>query len=254
MIALSAVFNTLFLSPVLFALLLGACIALAATNRRKTALWLLSATLVSFVALSTAPVRDMLLRPLEGRYPPFPADAPRVDAVVILGGGVLEGAPDEGGNASLAGDSYKRVVYGYTLSRALGLPVIVSGGRAWNASGAPTEAQTAAVMLARLGMPRQLIISEDKSRNTAENAREVSRIAGQRKLARVALVTSAYHMPRAMLAFSRVGISCVPAPTDYQSEYGHTSAADALPSFGSLETSFKALREYVGIVVYRVRR
>jgi uncharacterized SAM-binding protein YcdF (DUF218 family) len=254
MIALSAIFNTLFLSPVLFALLIGVGIALVATNKRRAALWLFSATLGSFLALSTAPVRNVLLRPLESRYPPFPANAPRVDAVVVLGGGLLEGAPDEGGNPSLGGDSYKRVVYAYALSRSLGLPVIVSGGRAWNAGGTRTEAQTAAVMLARLGMPRQLIISEEASRNTLENAREVSRIVEQRKLGRVALVTSAYHMRRAMIAFSRFGVSCVPAPTDYQSESGRTTFAGALPSFASLEASFKALREYVGIAAYRVRR
>ena len=97
-------------------------------------------------------------------------------------------------------------------------------------------------------------MKEDKSRTTWENAREVAGVLAARKIARVALVTSAYHMPRAMLAFSRAGISCVPAPTDYRVSRGKISLAAALPSFASLSASFASLREYLGLIQYRVRR
>jgi hypothetical protein len=57
-----------------------------------------------------------------------------------------------------------------------------------------------------------------------------------------------------MLAFSRAGIACIAAPTDYRVSTGHMNLAQALPSFGTLGTSFTSLREYLGIAQYRVRR
>jgi uncharacterized SAM-binding protein YcdF (DUF218 family) len=253
MMALSAFFTTAFLSPVVFALLLAVAIALVASRKRVAALWLLGATLFCLLALSTSPVRDALLRPLEQRYPAFPSVAPGVDAIVVLGGGVLDGAPDEGGRASLSAESLKRVAYGYTLFRSFGVPVIVSGGRVWKGAG-QTEAEVASTALVRLGAPPALVIMEGNSRTTWENAREVSLILRARGARRIALVTSAYHMPRAMLAFRRFEVPCIPAPTDYKVRYGATAFVESLPRFQCLTDSFTAMREYAGIVQYAARR
>jgi uncharacterized SAM-binding protein YcdF (DUF218 family) len=253
MVALSAFLTTVFLSPLVFALLLAVVIVLVALRKRVAAFWVLGAATFCLLALSMAPVRDMLLRPLERRYPALQTAAPGVDAVVVLGGGVIDGSTDAGGQPSLTAESLKRVVYGYQLARTLGVPVVVSGGRVWKAAG-QSEAEVASTTLVRLGMPPALIIKEGKSRTTWENAVEVSGILAARGARRIALVTSAYHMPRAMLAFSRRGVSCVPAPTDYKSQYGPTVFVEALPRFESLTDSFKAMREYLGIVQYAARR
>jgi uncharacterized SAM-binding protein YcdF (DUF218 family) len=251
MVVLSAVVTTLFLSPVLFVLLSAAGILLLALHKRRAAIWVLSATSVVLLALSTGSARDLLMRPLERRYAPFPVDPPPVGAIVVLGGGVMDGAPDEGGAAALSQEALKRVVYGLRLYRGLGVPIVVSGGRVWGRGG-ETEADAAAILLARLGVPEGVAIREGESRTTWENAREVAKILAAMKIARVALVTSAYHMPRAMLAFSRAGISCVAAPTDYRTGTGRLVAA--LPTFGALGASFTSLREYLGILQYRARR
>jgi uncharacterized SAM-binding protein YcdF (DUF218 family) len=253
MVVLSAAFTTLFLSPFLFFLLLAAAAVLVALHRRKAALWLTSATAVALLAFSMAPVGNLLMRPLESRYPPFPADPPRVGAIVVLGAGVEGGAPDEGGGAALSEEAVKRVVYGLRLYRGLGVPIVLSGGRVWN-TGEETEADAAATLLARLGVPDAVLVREGRSRTTWENARNVAAILAELKIARVALVTSAYHMPRAMIAFDRAGVSCVAAPTDYRSYGGKMTFADVLPRFASLEAFFSAVREYVGIIQYRARR
>ena len=136
MVVLSTFLTTLFLSPLLFGLLTAVGIALVVVRRRRAAIWLFSSSLVLLLALSMGPVRNAVLGPLEHRYPPFPAEAPPLDAIVVLGGGVMDGAPDEGGGASLANDSFKRLVYGFILYRRTGAPVIVSGGIVWKREGA----------------------------------------------------------------------------------------------------------------------
>jgi uncharacterized SAM-binding protein YcdF (DUF218 family) len=253
MVALAALFTTLILSPLVFVLLGAVVVLLLGIDKRRAAIWLLSATLLVLLVFSTGPFGNLVMKPLESRYPPFPIDPPPVGAIVVLGGGVIDGAPDEGGSAALSDQALKRVMYGLRLYRGLGVPIVVSGGKVWKNIG-ETEADTAAAVLARLGVPEGIVVREGRSRTTWENAREVAKILAQRGITRVALVTSAYHMPRAMLAFSRAGIACVPAPTDYRVSTAHMNLTDALPSFSSLGTSFTSLREYVGIAQYRVRR
>jgi uncharacterized SAM-binding protein YcdF (DUF218 family) len=173
MVVVSALFTALFLSPILFGLLTAGGIVLLAAQRRTAAMRLLASSLFLFLALSTGPVRDLALGPLERRYPPFPPDAPPVDAIVVLGGAVIYGAPDQDGRASLTSDSFKRVAYGFTLYRRLGVPLIVAGGRVLKRGEAESEADAAAETLARLGVPEGLVIKEGTSRTTWENAQEV---------------------------------------------------------------------------------
>jgi uncharacterized SAM-binding protein YcdF (DUF218 family) len=253
MVVLSAVITTLLLSPLLFVVLCAVGVFLVGIGKRRAAVWLLSATLVALLALSTGSAHNLLMGPLERRYPPFPVDPPPVGAIVVLGSGVVDGSPDEGGAAALSSEALKRVVYGLRLYRGLGVPIVVSGGRVWN-TGGESEADTAATLLARLGVPEGIVIRERDSRTTWENARDVAKVLAERKISRVALVTSAYHMPRAMLAFSRAGISCVAAPTDYRAVAAHEPLGGLMPSFVSLGGSFTSLREYVGIIQYRARR
>jgi uncharacterized SAM-binding protein YcdF (DUF218 family) len=259
MIALSAVVNAVFLSPLLLVLFIAAGLALLAARRRKTAAWLLSLTAFLILALSTGVGRDLVLRPLEYRSPPFPTPPPSVDAIVVLGGGVTAGTPDEGA-ASLSPSALKRVVHGVALYRRLSVPVIVAGGTTWRERDARPEAEVGAEALAGFGVPEDRIIREGTSRTTWENAREVAALlrgggsAAATGSRGVALVTSAWHMPRALMAFTRAGIPCVPAPVDYISGSRRWTASDFVPSFGALEGSFRGLQEYVGIVFYALRR
>jgi uncharacterized SAM-binding protein YcdF (DUF218 family) len=164
----------------------------------------------------------------------------------------MNGAPDEGGQASLPGDAFKRTVYAFTLFRRLGVPIIVTGGTVWKTRGSRSEADIEADLLTKLGVANNLIIREGQSRSTWENARQVARIIGLYSWSRIALVTSAYHMPRAVMAFAKAGVSTIPAPTDYKSVIPETFV-ESLPSWDSLASCFKAFREYIGIVIYTLR-
>jgi uncharacterized SAM-binding protein YcdF (DUF218 family) len=254
MILLSGIVSAIFLSPLLFVLLLAGGIALLAVRKRAAALWLISATAALLLLLSLPAVRYVVLRPLERAWPPFPSNPPAVDAIVALGAGVRQGAADMPGELGLTEDSRARVVYAAILHRRLGVPIIVSGGTTWQERFARSEAEVAAAILVSLGVPEADVLQEGASRTTWENASGVLKLLRARGMTRIALVTSAVHMPRAILAFSRFGIDCVPAPTLYLAQTSRPTAVDFLPSFESLQEIFVGLREYLGIVFYEIMR
>ncbi|HEY9595711.1 MAG TPA: YdcF family protein, partial [Spirochaetia bacterium] len=215
MIVISGIFTALFLTPVLFIALIVAAALVGRSRRRAVATWLLAVAAGMLFVASLPVVKDVLLRPLERAYPAIARDVTGIGAVVVLGSGVENGSPDEGGDPSLTQTAFKRVVYGSLVARSLDVPVVVSGGTTWQNRGTKSEAAVAQTLLVRLGMPAERVVMEERSRTTWENARNTASILRERGVGRVALVTSAIHMPRAMLAFTRAGVLCVAAPTDY---------------------------------------
>jgi uncharacterized SAM-binding protein YcdF (DUF218 family) len=199
--------------------------------------------------LSIEPTKDLLLLPLENRYPvPSWSELQRVDAIVVLGGGVLENAPDVDGQGALSSDSLARVVAAYRLHTRLRKPIIPSGGAVF---GSKAEAEVSRDTLYRLGVKQEFVLVETKSKDTSENALFVSEICKKRTWNKIALVTSAYHMRRSLMLFGRFFNDIVPCPTDYKTlrrGYGYWSF---LPDASSLADTAIAVKEYLGIIYYR---
>jgi uncharacterized SAM-binding protein YcdF (DUF218 family) len=249
--AVSAAVSAL-ISPLAFALAFLAAALLLAARRRAAGWIVLGAALAAFLALAVEPGRDLLLRPLEDRWPALDlADLSAIDAVVVLGAGALDAAPDEAGATAPGPEGARRAAWAAGLARIAGVPLIVTGGRAWERAGGEAESTATRRLLERLGVPAGSIVEEASSRDTWENARATARLLGAGATA--ALVTSAYHMPRAALAFAAVGVPCVPAPTDFRANRSGYDLLSFVPSFRCLSESFQALREYAGMAWYRVR-
>jgi uncharacterized SAM-binding protein YcdF (DUF218 family) len=200
--------------------------------------------------LSTGAGSRLLVAPLENRSLPVPN--PRMvdaQAIVILGGGRSFAAPEDGGRDQPGTQTLARLRHGARLQRLTGLPVLVSGG-------APDRGgESEAVVMARalredFRIPVRWI--EDTSENTAQNAAHAATLLRVADIDRVLLVTDAIHMPRAMQIFSKTGLKAMPAPTDFRSQKP-LSAADFIPSAGSLQTSHYALHEWIGMAWYRIR-
>ena len=245
------VIQALLLPPGLMLLLVILAVVLAVAAKRRLALTLACAGCALLFLMSLSPVSDLLLRPVEGRYPPLDPAAEaafRAEAIVLLGGGLTPEGLGKDRGAALSQAAMRRAVYGARLARRLGLPVIASGGWVVPDPAREAEAAVAARLLEELGVPPKMILQEGQSRTTWENALRVRDTYGPR---RVVLVTSAFHMPRAVACFERLGIAVLPAPTDYLSK-GSAFFLDWLPAADSLLGSLTALREYVGIVAYRV--
>jgi uncharacterized SAM-binding protein YcdF (DUF218 family) len=197
---------------------------------------------------------------LEKQYLP-PAELPQADAIVVLGGAVRSQFPPRPWiDVSEAGD---RPIHGAQLYRQGKAPlVILSGGRIEWQGGGPPESGDMAKLVEALGVPATAIVQDPTSLNTYENAVNVKQILDQRGLKQILLVTSATHMPRAIQIFKKLGIDAVPAPTDFliseQERREPVSTPQGkilatLPEAENLHRLTRAIKEYIGIGVYRLR-
>lgn len=205
-------------------------------------------------------ISDSIVRSLEWQNIPT-TPLPTADAIVVLGGATKAAFPPRPApDLSEEGD---RVFYGAQLYREGKAPIVIaSGGRIeWKGSG-PPESGDMAVILETLGVPKEAIIEEPRSLNTYENALYVRQILQEKGIKRVLLVTSAMHMPRSLLIFKRQGIEAIPAPTDFlvtEADINETSSTpqaillNAVPDADNLYKTTRALKEYLGKVVYSLK-
>ncbi|HWP69098.1 MAG TPA: YdcF family protein [Rectinemataceae bacterium] len=217
-------------------------------NKRKAALGVSTLALILFYLLSMNAFSNLLIAPLENRYPPI-SKAEDSRAIVVLGGGYNDRSPEYNSGPALTPAAEKRVVYGLELSKRFDLPLIFSGGKGYNVKTEGTEADAADRLWRTLGVAGNRITLEKESLDTKTNASGVSAII---KGERVILVTSAFHMPRAMFSFEKAGIHAIPAPTDYRAKRSALTWTDYLPDISALENSNFALHEYVGLAYYHL--
>ncbi|HEY0180357.1 MAG TPA: YdcF family protein [Dokdonella sp.] len=209
-----------------------------------------------WVLLWSLPLPSFWLRSaLERRYPERAADAYAVaDAIVVLGGGV-EGPREGWREGPHLGGAADRVWFAARLFAAGRAPrLILTGGAGLPAYADGPEAEAMAQFARDLGVPDDALLLERESRTTAENAAYVRRLMDQHGIARVLLVTSALHMPRALATFRKAGIDAVPAPTDFEALPPRGPWLLCwLPDAGTLDASTRALKEWLGLFVYRLR-
>lgn len=221
---------------------------LIALRRRLAGAVIAAASLLAVLALSTPLFAQALLRMLE---PPPLAASQRAgaQAIVVLGGGRVRGSPEWGGDTVNAA-TLRRVRYGAQLARETGLPVLLSGGN-------PDRAEFPEARLMQQLLEREFGIEarwvEDRSDTTAENARFSAAMLATPGVARVLLVTDAYHMPRASRAFVAAGLDPIAAPTGYigQSRF---RPQKLVPTVEALYASNLALREWTAGLWYRLRQ
>ncbi|RMH51086.1 MAG: YdcF family protein [Zetaproteobacteria bacterium] len=226
-----------------------------ATLRRRQGRLLLAASLLLLALLSLRPVADLLLIPLEQRYPPLSHWSPRPgDAVVVLGGGVHARAPEYAGRDAPSDATLQRIAFALHLTAGRGrVPLWTSGGAVLHEGEQETEGAVMRRWLVARGLPPDRVHAEEGSANTWQNALLLGpalRAAGVR---RVVLVTTAWHMPRAVWCFRRLGMVVLPAPCDYSSSQQSYTPLDWLPDADALDDSVRALHEYLGLLYYRLR-
>lgn len=175
-------------------------------------------------------------------------------AIVILAGGRNADAPEYGGEDAPSRITLERIRYGARLQRQLHLPVLVSGGTVYD-SDHPGEAELMRdVLLQDYRVPVRWVESE--SRNTWENARRSAAILKPEGVKRIFLVTTAFHMPRAKMAFEANGLEVIPAPSGFfnKGNPGDTPLImKLLPSIWALNANYFVLHEVVGILWYKLR-
>jgi uncharacterized SAM-binding protein YcdF (DUF218 family) len=205
-------------------------------------------SLVVLVILGLSPVGNALLIPLENRFPPWDESRGAPDGIIVLGGAV-DGS-DAGNEVALNEAAERLTVVPELARRYPNARILFSGGSAALIYEGVAEANFAMRILESLGVSRGRIILEDRSRNTFENAIFSKAIVQPKPGERWLLVTSAYHLPRAMGAFRKAGFPVEPFPVDWRTG----GSEDALRPFATMGDGLgqtdTAVREWVGLAVY----
>ncbi|MFI4999260.1 MAG: YdcF family protein, partial [Reyranellales bacterium] len=204
------------------------------------------------IVLSFPPVADVLMGILEDEARAAAA-APSCcyDAIVVLGGGILPALPPARPEPDLTDEADRMWEAARLYHGGIAPRIIVSGGGVMAVAGHPETAEAAAMrrFLQALGVPDTAIISEDASLNTIDNTRNVHDLI---KDGRVALVTSAYHMPRALRLAENAKLKADAFPTDFRVFPSTRPSWDRwIPSVDSLRLSSLALREILALVFDR---
>lgn len=182
--------------------------------------------------------------------PPYtdPRSARGAQAIVVLGGGSYGYAPEYGAD-TVNRLTLMRVRYAARLHAITGKPILVSGA---SASGETTAeaVQMRAILADELNVPVRWV--EDRSTDTLANAVESRRILAPLGIDTVYLVTHAWHVPRARLAFEHAGFAVLPAPTEFH-RIADVGVGDVLPRASALLNSYYFFHEVLGYAWYWLR-
>jgi uncharacterized SAM-binding protein YcdF (DUF218 family) len=225
--------------------------ALLFTKRIRAGRALLVASMLGFVILGLSPLGKLLFYALESRFPPWDAGGPVPTGFIILGGSVDPDVSKAHAQVALTDAAERLTVVADLAKRYPKSRIVFTGGNGTLFGGA-LEATYAVQLLTSIGVPPERIETEARSRNTIENAAYTKEIAAPHPGERWVLITSAFHMPRAMAAFRGVGFDVEAYPVDWQ--LGDVSALFWLfRSFmGGLSYTDWATREFVGMLSYRL--
>ena len=200
------------------------------------------------LAIGILPVGELLMRPLETRFPADPvASAP---AGIIILGGAEDGTGMRTTGLPGVNEAGERFLVGMALARAYPeAQLIFTGGSGQVLSEGMPGAEIAARIFASGGIEVDRVLLESQSRNTAENAAYSLDLVGERAGPWI-LVTSAFHMPRAVGSFCAAGWrNIVPYPVDFRGVDDVDLAWDLGAGLTDLNIGVK---EWIGIFAYRV--
>ena len=225
--------------------------ALILFGRRWKGAFLLFFSL-TILFLGSSPLSELLYRDYEQKYLAVEiTGSPSADAIVVLGGDV--GVPSEPRvESQLHGN---RLLHALRLYRANKAPVIMlTGGNVFPHKDLQPEAVYSKEILSEMGVPQAAILIETTSRNTRENAIKSREILGGLGIDRILLVTSGFHLPRAVKVFQKVGFDVVASPSEFSVVTNEEPAlVKYWPSVVTLYRSQRLIREYMGLFVYWMR-
>jgi uncharacterized SAM-binding protein YcdF (DUF218 family) len=207
-----------------------------------------------FSLLTCTPFSSWLLRGLEDKHPPVTLEAaPKVDAIVCLGGSSEPNAREPAGfHLNVAAD---RVSAAISLWAAGVAPVIVLGGGGPPEEGAPGEADTVIARLIAVGVPASALINLGVCTDTRHEAMKTRALAAARGWKKIGLVTSASHMPRTHATFVAAGLDPVALPCNYLSSFNRPGAMHYIhkPGTAGLVLFETWLHETLGWIAYKAK-
>ncbi len=214
-----------------------------------------SAGAVLLLLVGLSPLGNALILPLEDRFPRANLKWPVAPAGFIILGGAEIPLISKARAAPSVNEAAERLIEAVTLASAFPeAKIAISGGDAGILYKSGPEAASSASLLTSLGVAKERFVIEEESRDTYENAVKLKAsleklgLIGPQK--RWVLVTSAFHMPRAIGAFRQAGFAVEAWPVDYRTR----GKDDLFRPFDKVSEGLRrtdaAAREWVGLLAY----
>ena len=209
--------------------------------------------LILLMAIGCQTLPDALIAELESGYTEFPVDAKLGDyaGVIILGGALESGRVSSSHLQPALNAGAERMTAAVALwQRNPQLTLLFTGGEGALFGTGPSEAQRAHAFFSAMGLPDKAVRYEDQSRSTWENAVFTARLPDIASGKRWLLLTSAWHMPRALATFRKAGWNVTAYPVDFRTG-GMTPLTNYSISEGAAHWDLY-LHEVLGMVSYRL--
>ncbi len=224
---------------------------LLATRWKSLGRKLMIASLLLLAICGFSPLGNLLLYPLEQRFPPWDASRGAPDGIIVLGAS-MEAEISAAHGTPVVRSAPDRIIAAAALAqRYPKARIVFSGGSANLISGDAREADFAGAVFENLGIAKSRLIMERRSRNTQENAEFSKALVAPKDGERWLLVTSAFHMPRSVGLFRKAGFAVEPYPVDWWvGGRGGLLAFSSVATEGLVRTDI-AVREWIGLAAYR---
>jgi uncharacterized SAM-binding protein YcdF (DUF218 family) len=236
--------------------LFGLALTMSRRRFRHAGQVLMGSAIILFALFGLSPLGNAMILPLEMRFPPATLpDEAEISGIIVLGGAVDTHVSAGRGQTALT-DSAERLTAVAGLSRRFpAARIIYSGGvSAVSATlwGDIPEADAARALFISFGIPKDRLVFENKSRDTYENAQFTRDLLHPTSDQHYLIVTSAYHMPRAMALYRKAGFDVLAYPVNYRT----AGPIDLVRPFYALNDGLRqsniAIREWIGLIAYRL--
>jgi uncharacterized SAM-binding protein YcdF (DUF218 family) len=231
----------------LILLFLGA--TLLWTRKNILGRWLISIAVLILMVGTLLPISSFLLWPLEERFSP-PSELPKnIAGIIVLGGPEKAGVTATPGQPSLNEGGERLITFVGLARRYPEARLIFAGGSGSLTSREYKTSDTARMLFELLGLSRERVLFDAKARNTYENAVNSFELIGQKPEGNWILITSAYHIPRSVGIFRKIGWNVIPYPVDYQTT-GQLRFDWKFASLHNFIQFSKGLHEWTGLFIY----
>ena len=237
--------------PLAWVLLLLTLGLLVLARRRRLGIALLWSAWAILLGVGWNPAPDALVRRLENRYPPLSqlSEAQRYAGVIVLGGALEPSAIWTARGQPALNDAAERMTGALPLlQQHPHLRLLFTGGHGELIGRGLSEADRARLFYASMGVPAERLLFESASRTTYENAVLSATLPSVDRTQPWLLLTSAWHMPRAMASFEKAGWNVTAYPVDFRTS---DDTAWTSYAFGRSNLWKLVLQEYLGLLAYR---
>jgi uncharacterized SAM-binding protein YcdF (DUF218 family) len=225
-------------------------VVLLATRFARAGRRLMVASILLLAIAGFSPLGNWLLYPLEQRFPPCDIADGAPDGIIVLGGSIDADLSVAHGTAVVRTAADRIFAVAALARRFPSARVIFSGGSANLVSNDAREADYAAALFESLGVDKARLIMERRSRNTQENAEFSKALAAPKSGERWLLVTSAYHMPRAVGLFRKAQFGVEACPVDWRVGGAADLFAFSVVGHDALTRTDIGVREWIGLLAY----